>query len=191
MVTAVLLTWKRQENIPLIIENLLKYPFISEIIIQDNSKTDNIKCYARYTAKPRNEIIYTQDDDCIVHNIQGIYDKFIEDKTRIAYSGELGYEDKIPATIYGKQQCALLGWGSIFKSEWVDVLNKYVRIYGKDECFYRESDRIFSMLLNKIHNFVPGGVSHLIGKDDNNALCQQPDHLLFKNLAIERCRKIK
>lgn len=72
-----------------------------------------------------------------------------------------------------------------------EKLDLYIKEYGKDECFYRETDRIFSMLQMKTHTFVPGGVTDLKGKGDEFALCNQPDHLLFKNLAIERCRKIK
>lgn len=188
MVTAVLITWKRQENVPLIIADLLRYPFISEIIIRDNSKCKNIKTYGRYTAKTRNNIVYTQDDDCIVHNIEGIYTKFMEDKTKLAYSGIEGYEEKIET--YGKKQLGMMGWGAMFDKDMLCVLNQYIDIYGKDECFYRETDRIFTLLLNKHHNFVPGGITHLKGKDDENALCNQSDHISFKNLAIERCLKI-
>jgi len=193
MVTAVIITWKRQENIPLIIADILRYPFISEIIVRDNSKCKNIKCYARYTMakKAKNQIIYTQDDDCIVHNIQGVYEKFLEDPTRVAYSGIEGYEEKIKDVTFGGQQMALLGWGSMFHKSWPHVLDRYIKEYGKDECFYREPDRIFTMLLNKHHNFVSGGITHLKGKDDENALCQQLDHVSFKNLAIDRCIKIK
>jgi len=86
---------------------------------------------------------------------------------------------------------ALLGLGSMFHKSWIDVLDKYIEFYGKDDCFYREVDRIFTMLLNKHHKFVPGSITHLKGKDDENALCQQPEHLSFKNLVIERCIKIK
>lgn len=191
--TAVILTWKRQENIPKIIENLLKYPFIDEIIIKDNSKSENIKIFGRYeeSIRAKNQYIYTQDDDCIVHNIQGIYNKFMEDNSRIAYSGIESYEDKIKDVTYGENQIALVGWGAIFNKDWISVLDKYIDIYGKDECLLRESDRIFTMLQNKHHNFVSGDITHLKGKDDEDAMCQQSDHISSRNLAVERCLKIK
>jgi len=190
-VSAVIITWKRQYNIPKIVENLLKYPFISEIIIVDHSKCENLKAgYGRFTnsLRAKNDIIYTQDDDCIVHNIQGIYNKFMEDSSKLAYSGIEGYEKKIET--FGKQQLALLGWGSMFKKEWIGVLDKYIKVYGKDECLLREADRIFTLLLGKHHNFVPGGITHLEGKDDSNALCQQSDHVASKQLAIQRSLEI-
>jgi hypothetical protein len=79
----------------------------------------------------------------------------------------------------------------MFNKKWIKVLDEYIKEYGKDECFYREVDRIFTMLLNQHHNFVPGGVTHLKGKDDENALCQQSDHISFKNLSIQRCTKTR
>jgi hypothetical protein len=190
MITACLITWKRQYNIPKIVENLLRYPFIDEIIIRDNSKCKNIINYGRYTTKTKNNIIYTQDDDCIVHNIQGIYDKFMEDPKRITYSGIDGYEEKIKDNIFGNKQMCMAGWGMMFDKSWVKVLDKYISVYGKDDCFYRETDRIFSLLLNRHHNFVPGGITHLEGKDDSNALCQQSDHVASKQLAIQRSLEI-
>ena len=188
MITAVLITWKRQHNLPAIIDSLLKEPLISEIIIRDNSKCKNIMCYGRFTSakKAKNNYIYTQDDDCIVKNIGGVIDSFIRQPDRISYSGIDGYEEKIPDTIFGTKQLALLGWGSVFDRRWISVLDKYIAKYGKDECFYSETDRLFSLLLNKHHNFVAGGVTHLEGKDDENAMCQRPNHLSFKETALER-----
>lgn len=190
-VSAVITTWKRQYNVPLIVADLLRYPFIDEIIIVDHSKCDNLMAYGRFTnsLRAKNDIIYTQDDDCIVHNIEGVYTKFMEDPSKLAYSGIEGYENKIET--YGEQQLALLGWGSIFHKSWINVLDRYIEFYGKDDCLIREADRIFTLLLNKHHNFVHGGITHLKGKDDLDALCQQSDHITFKNLAIERCLKIK
>jgi hypothetical protein len=159
-ITACLITWKRQHLIPKIIENLQQYPFISEIIVRDNSKCENIINYGRYDAALRasNDIIYTQDDDCIVNNIEEIYNSFISDPTCISHSGTDYYESDIPNNIYGDAQMALAGWGSIFDRRWIPVLDKYIEKYGKDYCFYRETDRIFSLLLHKHHYFIPGEI---------------------------------
>ena len=88
-VTACLITYKRPKNLSKIVEHLLKYEFIDEIIIQDNDKRENLRCYGRYTSaiKAKNDIIYTQDDDCIVYNLEEIYEKFIEDPERISHGG--------------------------------------------------------------------------------------------------------
>lgn len=187
-VTACLIVWRRQQNIPEIVESLLRWPFISEVIVRDNSKCDNIINYGRYTSalKAENDVIYTQDDDCIVDSLGDIYNQFVKDSSRVAYSGIPGYEEKISENIFGEKQMAMAGWGFMFDRRWIPVLGKYIDKYGKDNCFYRETDRIFSILLNRHHNYVPGGVRHLEGKDGPEALCQQPEHLDYKKLAIER-----
>jgi len=191
-VTACLITWKRQHNLSKIIDSLSKWDFISEIIIRDNSKLENIINYGRYTSalKAENDIIYTQDDDCIIQNLDEVYKGFIKDKTRICHSGISDYEKVIPTNIYGECQMAMAGWGSFFDKKWISVLDTYINKYGKDKCFLRETDRIFSILLKRHHNFVLGDIIVLDGAKDEFALCMQPDHLPFKNLAVDRALKI-
>jgi hypothetical protein len=174
------------------VDSLLKWDFIDEIIIKDNNKGDNIINYGRYTSAEhaKNEIIYTQDDDCIVNNLDQVYKKFVEDPSKICHSGTEEYKEVIPQNIYGDCQMAMAGWGSFFKKEWIPVLKKYTEKYGQDRCFYRETDRIFSILLKKHHNFVLGDIMMLDGYKGPEALCMQPDHLLFKKIAIERALQL-
>ena len=188
-VTACLIVWKRHNNLPAIIANLQRWDFINQIMILDNSKGENIINYGRYiqALKAENDLIYVQDDDCVVKNANEIYDKFIGDPTTICHAGIIDYQKILPDNIYGEKQMAMLGWGGIFNKKWIGVLDKYIEKYGKDYCFYRETDRIFSMLLNKHHNFVLGDIENLNGKDSPDALCNQPDHIKYKKLAIERC----
>lgn len=191
-VTACLITWKRQENIPKIIESLLKYDFIDEIIIQDNSKGENIINYGRYVSaeKAKNDIIFVQDDDHIIHNISEIYKKYLKNPDKLCNGGIEDYLKVVPENIYGTSQMAIVGWGSFFNKNWIPVLQKYIDIYGKDYCFYRETDRIFSMLLNKHHTMIKSDVSVLGGAVNSDALSQQSDHIRYKNLAIARCKEI-
>jgi len=185
-VTACLIQWKRQENLPQIIESLTKYPFISEILIRDNSKCENIINYGRYllAEKASNDIIYTQDDDCIVPNIDKIYERFMQEPDKVCHSGTEGYERVINDNIYGSRQMAMFGWGAMFNKNWINVLDRYTKAYGKDFCFYRETDRIFSILLDRHHNFVLSDIKHL--SPEKEALSSQDDHIFYKNLAIER-----
>lgn len=191
-VTACLITWKRQYNIPKIIESLQRWPFISEIIIRDNSKGENIINYGRYTSavKAENDIIFTQDDDCIINNLDEVYEKFIADPNRISHSGISDYLKVIPENIYGESQMALAGWGSFFKKSWIPILDEYIKKYGKDYCFFRETDRIFSILLRRHHNFILGDINHLGGERDEFALSSQGDHVRYKHIAIERALEL-
>ena len=187
-VSACLITWKRQQNLGLIIPQLLHCPFIDEIIIQDNSKGENLINYGRYVSalKAKNDIVYTQDDDCVVTNIADAYEKFIEDPTRISHCGTDYYEKDIPNNIHGDTQMTLMGWGAFFDRRWIPVLDKYIEKYGKDYCFYRETDRIFSILLGKHSQFTDGLIMELPDAHNEDALSNQKDHLEYKQLAIER-----
>ena len=189
-ITACLISWKRPQNIPKIVEKLLTYPFINEIIIQDNSKGENLKCYGRYISakKAKNNFIYVQDDDWLV-DVQPIYDTFIKDKEKIAHTGELAYEENILNNIYGSAQMALFGWGTIFDKRWISALDKYIDKYGQDNCFYRETDRIFSILLNRHHNFVRTELQSLNDRDEH-AMSAQDDHIEYKQLAIDRALEL-
>lgn len=187
-VTAVLITWKRQKNIPQIIESLLKYDFINEIILYDNSKQENIINYARYVGaqKAQNNWIYVQDDDHIVRNIDEIYEEFSRHPNVLTHAGNVSYENDIPNNIHNQKQMALVGWGAMFDKRWINILEKYTNEYGEDYCFHRETDRIFSILLGKHHAFVRGDIQVLEGATTPEALSQQANHLEYKKLAIER-----
>lgn len=193
MVTAVLITFKRQKNIAKIVDSLLTRPFIDEIMIWDNSKHENVINYGRYlmALKAKNDIIYTQDDDCLVGNVGELYNTFVDNPTRIVHGGTQGYLDLYnQENVFGDTSMALMGWGAFFNKNWINVLDRYTDKHGEDYCFYRETDRIFSILLNKKHLPIDGMIEHLEGYKDENALSSQHDHLRFKQLAIERCLKL-
>lgn len=187
-VTACLITYKRQDNIPQIIASLQKWPFITEIMIRDNSKMKNIINYGRYTQgeKASNNIIYTQDDDCVINNLDEVYAAYMKDPQRLAHSGIEDYQKVIPDNIFRENQMSLMGWGSFFHKAWIPKLDKYIDKYGYDYCFYRETDRIFSLLLQKRSSFVLGNITVLPGARDENALSSQSNHIEFKKLAMER-----
>jgi hypothetical protein len=188
MITACLITYKRQYNISKIVESLLRWPFIDEIIIRDNSKSENIINYGRYDSalRAKNDIIYTQDDDYIVNNVDKLYETFVDHPDMLVHSGNKSYENDIPNNIHGDKQMAIVGWGAIFNRKWIPVLDKYIQKYGKDYCFFRETDRIFSILLGKHHLFVPGNLQELEGANNQDALCNQGEHIKYKKMAIER-----
>lgn len=180
-VTAIILNWKRPKNIPRIVEHLLSQDFIKTVIVHNNSVGKNVLNYGRYLYP--SDIIYTQDDDCIVHNIKDIWEGFKKDPTRIHYGATERLLNK-EKEVNGRM--CLMGWGSFFKRGWMLNFKKYTDKYGKDECFYRETDRIFSILQGKKHKMYNGGIEHLDGYLNKNALSEQSDHLKYKILAIKR-----
>lgn len=192
-VSACLISWKRPDNLGKIITSLHQWDFIDEILICVNKPEVNEMNYGRYLMadKAKNNLIYTQDDDHIIHNVDDIYRSFLKNPKQISNGGIEDYLKVVPDNIYGSSQMAMFGWGTIFNKDWYsERLQKYIDVWGKDYCFYRETDRIFSMLLNKHHVMVPINAEVLPGARGEEALSSQEEHIKYKQLAISRCREI-
>jgi len=181
MVSACLITWKRQHNIPFIVKALLDVPYIDEILIADNS-AENHYCYRRFelALKAKNDLIYVQDDDCINHDISTLY-KEHEDLTCGATQG---YVDALSSPPYSNTNLALLGFGSFFWKDTIDF-EKYLSRYPKDELFMREADRIFTLL----HSFPPKVIKCAIEERDEtkDSMSKEVRHLSDREEVIRRC----
>jgi len=183
--TAVLLKYKRIEEIKLIVKELEKYPdLINEIIIWDNS-AENMCGYGRYLGalKAKNDIIYTQDDDCIVKNIRELFSRF--DNTIIVNNMTPHHIKK-----HRRANHTLPGWGMIFNKSWIKCLDKYIEIYGVDELFIRDTGRIFTGLYGEWESIV-GKIKNLPSRKGKMALCKQAKHKSFKKLAVKRINVIR
>lgn len=114
--------------------------FFDEVII----KTESPNVYTRYleAKKAKNDIIYVQDDDCIVdyRKLLNFYNGKI---TNVMTPHHLKY--------YEKSGITLVGWGCFFPKEMLNCFDKYISVYGEDSHLMREADRIFTYL-NQPHN---------------------------------------
>ena len=189
-VTACLITWKRPGNIARIVEHLIQYDFIAEILIRDQEKMKNLKTYGRYHLgfKAEYEWLYVQDDDVINHDLDKLYAEFATGNNRGIVHGavEDSYRDLKKNMTFGDKQSCMTGFGAFIKREWLIKFVPYWSKYGHDEVMNRESDRILSILLGTHHTPVICNIEHLKGYNDKNAMCQQPDHLEMKKKAIKR-----
>lgn len=187
--TAVLLRWKRQSELKQIVEHLKQFPhLINEIIIWDNRK-QNMCGYGRYLAslEAKNQIIYTQDDDCIIGNLDELFSQF--DNKYITNNMKEGH-----LKIYKNLNHTLPGWGMLFRKEWISCLNKYIRIFGIDDIFLRDTGRLFTGLYGKWKS-VLGNIEDLPSASDPKiALWKQPQHKGTRQIIIERiniCNNMK
>lgn len=183
-VTACLLNYKRPKELTAIIESLQRLSFINEILVHDNSTGENVINYGRYVAARRasNPIIYTQDDDCIVQNVGAMYRSF--DGSRLVNGMK---RDRMP---FYRGKDTMLGWGAFFRVEWIAVLDRYIARFGKDHLFYRETDRIFTALLEVPRLTVAAKVRDFPSANAPFSLSRQPDHESAKSQALERCRAL-
>ena len=120
------------------LEHIVDYitPFFDEVIIQ---KDVGNQVYTRYEGIVRasNDIIYTQDDDCLIDNIKELISLYEED-TIIANAN--------PPSIrkYKDTGICLIGYGSIFNKSLIGKMENFRIKLGDDDLFNREADRIFT-----------------------------------------------
>jgi GT2 family glycosyltransferase len=181
-VTACLVSWKRPQNLRIIVEALNQVGCIDEILVWNNnpevelelrgpktrviqSPDGNQNCYGRFlcAAQARNSVIYVQDDDALNQDIVGLYSQFLRDPTRITHALAATHWNRRNRRIYGEAQAALVGWGAFFRKEWLSVLDELPLAMRQDPIFLREADLYFSLLLERRHNAVQGQIAHLDG----------------------------
>ncbi len=202
-VSVILLNWKRPWNLPQVIQSLQAYEFVKQILVFDNSgcfemdgveviqSSVNVCTYGRFLAvqQAQYDIIYTQDDDVVVHNVEALYDRFLGHQERIT-AGLSGGHYNVEA---GRTPWILMGWGSFFLKEWVKVLDRYISEYGEDTVLHRKADRIFTALHGK-HDPVPGSFTRLNNPDgkrsdrDSSSLWLKSDH---GRLTMESIARVK
>lgn len=151
--------------------------WFDEVII----RTECPNIYTRYTEaeKAKNDIIYVQDDDCIV-DYKEIWKH---------YNGQLT-NGIIPhhQMYYKGTGVTLVGWGCFFPKNMLKNLNKYIDKYGKDGHLMREADRIFTYL-NQPHNNVV--MEHSDFKQQTGRMWNEENHWDSMREAMAKLHLIK
>jgi hypothetical protein len=119
---------------------LASLPF-DDIVVWDNSKRENLTVYGRYAAiaEARNDVIYVQDDDCLVPGIAELARRYEDGKivANMPESHWAAYPDS-----------ALLGFGALFHRDLPDqAFERYAKTFSiDDDLFRRTCDVVFSVL---------------------------------------------
>lgn len=162
-----------------ILENLLTFEF-GEVLILTHSDSPFRK--HELFAKAKFNTIYYQDDDAICP-VQELLEAYEPGKINVAMKeGHFNAHANNRATMG-------LGWGAIFPKELLGSLKLYTDIYGEDDVFKRETERIFTYL-NYPQNRHILPITDLPSAWGDDRLWRQPEHGQFKALAEERCNKI-
>lgn len=171
---------------------ITREPILNELVLErlDLGFFDEIliipECpsvYKRYeaAAKAANEIIYVQDDDCMV-NYQVLFKSY---NGRITNTMTLPFHEK-----YKDSGCTLVGWGAFFPKEMLSVFDRYIERYGVDEHLLRESDRIFTYL-NQPWNTVIQPHEDLKVASDAGRMCYEEDHYTSMAETLEKCKALE
>lgn len=204
-VSACLLSYKRPENIRLIVDQISKYPIFDEILIWHNNPEEPLQleapkvqvinapvnsiCYGRFqcAAQARNELIYVQDDDAIVENIPQLFQHFQQNDKVIVHALQKGHFAIREQYQHFYGTGALLGWGAFFKKKWLSKLHHFLETQKQDYLFQREADLIFTLLQQKQHHPILAKPRLLdTHSKPGIALYRDPQHNLFKALAVRK-----
>lgn len=202
-VSACLLSWKRPGNVEVIARRLAECDWIDEILVWNNNpdatlridspkarviaSPSNYVCYGRFlcAAQARNEVIYTQDDDALVLNIEELRRTFLADPERIACALQGPLWGRRASYIHGDCHVAFLGWGAFLRRSWLSEFFRLPADVRNSDLFRREADKYFTVLLHRRHNVVHGDIKGMPGAADPDvALWLQPRHADYIALAV-------
>lgn len=162
-----------------IINHVSKFGF-GEILILTNCDSPHRK-YELFE-KAKYDLLYYQDDDAICP----IKELVAESKPGILNiamkTGHIeAYKDK--------KMTMGMGWGSIFEKSILQSLKRYTHIYGEDELYKRETERILTQL-NYPQNRLDLPVIDLPSAYAADRLWRQPQHHENLKIVEERCAKL-
>lgn len=162
-----------------VLDHVRQFPF-GEILILTHSDSPYRK--HELFAKAKYETIYYNDDDaiCPISDLMAFGQPNI-----INVAIKQGHYDA-----YKDNRATMgLGWGSVFPKSLLGSLKRYTDVYGEDDVFKRETERIFTYL-NYPQNRLILPISDLPSAYADDRLWRQADHQNFRLLAEERCSKL-
>lgn len=162
-----------------IINHVTQFPF-GEILVLTHSDSPYRK--HELFEKAKYETIYYQDDDAICP-IQELAHLSQSDIINVAM--KQGHLDS-----YAQRRMTMgLGWGAIFPKKMLGSLKKYTDVYGEDELYKRETERIFTYL-NFPQNRFDLPIRDLPSAYAEDRLWRQPGHYEAIPTVEERCAKL-
>src|SRR3990167_1445415 len=129
-------------------------------------RTESPSVYERYllAAQAKNDIIYVQDDDCLV-DYQELWKYYNGQIT----NGMTAHHQ----SNYRSSGVALVGWGCFFPKEMLKNIDKYIAKYGVDAHLLREADRIFTYLNQPFNSVI---TDHLDFTPQTNRMWNESHH---------------
>ena len=161
-----------------ILDSISQIPW-GEIKILINS--DSVSRRYELAKEAKFDLVAFQDDDCIIpwHDILAL-----SQPNMLNTPLKQGHFDA-----YKESISSLMGWGSIFPKSLLSSLEKYVKIYGEDDVYKREADRIFTYLNFPQNRFVLP-IIDLPSAWAADRMWRQNNHQESRLLAEVRCKNL-
>lgn len=169
--TAVLITTAKEYP-----QGLINFEDFDEVLI----KTECPSIYDRYilASKARNQIIYLQDDDCIV-DYKDLFKSYNGQITNTMTPGHYAN--------YREKGMTLVGWGCFFPKKMLQNISNYSGVYGVDAHLLREADRIFTYLNQPFNTII---TPHEDLPQENRMSTTDPMHYEYVNQVLEKLRQL-
>jgi hypothetical protein len=140
MIAVIPTNGKRPDELKTIVEHLKGFNFEKVLVVEDKGK----KLYNRYIQE--GESFYTQDDDCMIYNVQELIDSY--DPNKIVANYKPHFQKKYDHLSGGK--ICLVGYGAVFSKNLANrAFQRYLGTYKEDNLMYREADRVFTWFNEK------------------------------------------
>lgn len=150
-------------------EVLDSLPEFDELIIE--TKCTNILRRYTLTLEAKNDVIYVQDDDCIINvpELLKHYNGAITNATTEHHQ-----------QFYAQLGMTLIGFGCFFPKKLINF-EKYTNKWGIDSLLLSQADRVFTYLNKPFHSIIMD-IKHLPRATDNSRMSTQPNH--WNNLEL-------
>lgn len=173
--TAVLIT--REKEYPKEVLDSIT-PHFDEMLIETECKS----LHRRYdlALRARNDLIYIQDDDCIV-DVISLFKHYNGQLTNSISQEHYDSYDGLGIT--------LVGWGTFFPKSMVNF-KPYLDKYGVNPLFLSQTDRVFTFL-NQPFNSIITEIKHLPTASDETRMSTQSDHWSNLDRIIEQLNSLQ
>jgi len=214
--SGLVLSYRRIGNLPAIVGNMIASGLVTDVVVAHNdpdrplSHRDfpdlpreqiiilnsgaNRYTYGRFLALPacQHDTVLTCDDDVLQLDWHGILETFRQHPESIVAAMPPGHRRHHAKLAWETAREILLGWGAAFDRRWaVPAFEPYIARHGHDKVLERKADRLFSILLDRLHTVLDARFVELPGaRQAGLALCTLPDHSCLNDLARTRALAI-
>jgi len=217
-VCSILLSWKRPDNIPIIVDGLKKQKIVDDVIILHNHPSDikiegcknivsdiNLGCIARHKIAEildYDHFIFSDDDLCLKEDISEILEehmrKYGSRSVLGAYGRKLNMENKEKRYSTGYETGNQFEYADIVKGRFHIMSRNAISILAQSKFnteHLRSEDDIRANVSVQMHTKVPSVIMPIRGyfRDlpDQHALWKNPAHMNNRDMAIEEAIRLQ
>lgn len=163
-----------------VLEHTASFPF-GEILVLTGSDSPYRK--HELFAKAKYDWLYYSDDDAICP-IQALAEATDPNSREITLAMKAGHFE----AYRHRKQAMGIGWGAFFHRDCLKHLKRYTDVYGEDELFKRDTEKIWTALCPHKRLVLP--IYDLPSAEASDRLWRQPNHYPWGDIVEQRCASL-